>query len=37
VQDVVARLSGRRLVEVEREGITDVPSYRVLRPWIRGR
>jgi hypothetical protein len=36
VQDAVARLAARRLVAVEREGITDVPTYRVLRPWLRG-
>jgi DNA-binding MarR family transcriptional regulator len=35
VQDAVARLSARALVEVEREGITDVPAYRVKRPWVR--
>lgn len=37
VQDAVTRLSGRQLVQVEREGITDVPTYHVLRPWMRGR
>jgi hypothetical protein len=36
VQDAVARLATRQLVQVEREGITDVPTYRVLRPWVRG-
>ncbi|HSU15054.1 helix-turn-helix domain-containing protein [Longimicrobium sp.] len=35
VQDAVARLATRKLVEVERAGITDVPAYRVLRPWAR--
>ncbi|HET7234196.1 MAG TPA: helix-turn-helix domain-containing protein [Longimicrobium sp.] len=35
VQDAVARLSARRLVDVQRAGITDVPAYRVLRPWAR--
>jgi DNA-binding MarR family transcriptional regulator len=37
VQDAVARLAQRRLVEVERSGITDVPAYRLRRPWVRGR
>ena len=37
VQDAVARLAARELVEVERAGITDVPSYRLKRPWLRGR
>ena len=36
VQDAVARLEKRRLVEVRRGGITDVPAYRLLRPWARG-
>lgn len=35
VQDAAARLASRRLIAVEREGITDVPAYRVLRPWAR--
>ncbi|HYH82724.1 MAG TPA: helix-turn-helix domain-containing protein [Longimicrobium sp.] len=35
VQDAAARLATRRLVAVERAGITDVPAYRVLRPWMR--
>ena len=33
VQDAVARLAARQLVEVRRGGITDVPAYRLLRPW----
>jgi DNA-binding MarR family transcriptional regulator len=37
VQDAVARLAARGLVEVERAGITDVPAYRLKRPWLRGR
>lgn len=37
VQDAVARLTARALVEVERAGITDVPAYRVKRPWARPR
>jgi hypothetical protein len=36
VQDAVARLAKRRLIEAEREAITDVPTYRVLRPWAQG-
>jgi hypothetical protein len=36
VQDAVARLATRQLVEVRREGITDVPTYRLKRPWLRG-
>jgi hypothetical protein len=35
VQDAIARLVARRLLTAEREGITDVPAYRVLRPWVR--
>jgi len=35
VQDAVARLAARELVAVERAGITEVPAYRVKRPWIR--
>lgn len=35
VQYALGRLSRRRLIEVTREGITAVPEYRVLRPWVR--
>jgi Helix-turn-helix domain len=35
VQDAIARLAQRQLVEVTREGITAVPRYRVHRPWAR--
>ena len=35
VQDAVSRLAMRQLVEVRRGGITDVPAYRLLRPWVR--
>ena len=35
VQDALARLVRRRLVEVRREGITAVGAYTVLRPWRR--
>jgi DNA-binding MarR family transcriptional regulator len=37
VQDAVARLATRKLVEVQRDGITDVPAYRLRRPWVRAR
>ena len=37
VQDAVARLATRQLLEVERTSITDVPTYRLRRPWVRGR
>jgi hypothetical protein len=36
VQDAVTRLAGRKLVDVKRAGITDVPAYQLRRPWIRG-
>ncbi|HET7463219.1 MAG TPA: helix-turn-helix domain-containing protein [Longimicrobium sp.] len=35
VQDAVTRLSARRLIDVHREGITEVPAYSLRRPWIR--
>jgi DNA-binding MarR family transcriptional regulator len=35
VQDAIARLTQRQLVEVARESITAVPRYRVHRPWAR--
>ena len=35
IQDAVETLSRRRLIAVERERPTAVPSYRVLRPWRR--
>ena len=35
VQEAVTRLSARRLIDVARSGITDVPAYRVLQPWRR--
>lgn len=35
VQDALARLAARKLVRVERDGITAVPRYRVERPWAR--
>jgi hypothetical protein len=36
VQDAVTRLAQRRLVEVRRGGITDVPAYQLRRPWAQG-
>ena len=35
VQEALRRLAKRRLISIEREGITTVPVYRVLRPWER--
>ena len=35
VQDAVARLAQRQLIDVARESITAVPRYRVHRPWAR--
>lgn len=35
VQSAVARLKRRRLIEIERPGLTSVPLYRVRRPWTR--
>jgi hypothetical protein len=35
VQDALARLAKRQLIEVSRESITAVPRYRVHRPWVR--
>ena len=36
VQSGLANLARRRLVTVRRVSITAVPTYLVLRPWIRG-
>ncbi len=33
VQDALKRLVRRRLVEIRREGITEVGEYRFLEPW----
>jgi hypothetical protein len=33
--DALARLAARKLIRVERDGITAVPRYRVERPWAR--
>lgn len=35
VQGAIAHLAGRRLITVERESMTSVPQYTVLRPWRR--
>lgn len=35
VQDAIARLTTRELVDAERTGISDVPRYTVHRPWTR--
>lgn len=37
VQVALERLNRRELIRVEREGITAVPRYTVLRPWLRYR
>jgi DNA-binding GntR family transcriptional regulator len=36
VQEALRLLAKRRLLSVQREGITAIPVYEVLRPWIRG-
>ncbi len=35
VQDALARLAQRKLIDVARDSITAVPRYRVHRPWTR--
>ena len=35
VQDALGHLNKRKLIAVERESITAVPVYTVLRPWRR--
>ena len=35
VQEALRWLSRRRLVSIQREGITAVPVYTVRRPWLR--
>jgi Helix-turn-helix domain len=35
VQEALRLLSKRRLLSIQREGITAIPVYRVLRPWVR--
>lgn len=33
VQSAVARLHERKLISITRLGVTDIPRYKVLRPW----
>jgi hypothetical protein len=33
VQDALSRLHRRKLLRIQREGITAIPEYTVLRPW----
>jgi DNA-binding transcriptional ArsR family regulator len=35
VQEALRLLAKRRLVVIEREGITAIPVYTVRRPWVR--
>ena len=35
VQEALRTLAKRHLLAIEREGITAIPVYRVLRPWSR--
>jgi len=35
VQEALRLLAKRRLVAIEREGITAIPVYAVRRPWVR--
>ncbi|MEP6763031.1 MAG: helix-turn-helix domain-containing protein [Gemmatimonadaceae bacterium] len=35
VQDALARLLKRKLISIQRDGITAVPVYAVKRPWVR--
>ncbi len=35
IQDAVDRLERRRLVVVDRAAPTAIPTYRVLKPWVR--
>jgi hypothetical protein len=35
VQEALRLLAKRRLLSIQREGITAVPVYTVLRPWLR--
>lgn len=35
VQEALRLLAKRRLLSIEREGITAIPVYGVLRPWVR--
>jgi hypothetical protein len=35
VQEALRLLAKRRLLAIQREGITAIPVYEVLRPWVR--
>jgi len=35
VQEALRLLAKRRLVSIQREGITAIPVYTVRRPWVR--
>jgi hypothetical protein len=35
VQEALRWLSKRRLISIQREGITAIPVYTVKRPWVR--
>ncbi len=35
VQHALTQLFKRKLIAIARSGITDIPRYTVLRPWIR--
>lgn len=35
VQDALSLLAKRRLLSIQREGITAIPVYTVRRPWVR--
>jgi hypothetical protein len=37
VQSAISWLARRRLIAVERESLTAIPVYTVMRPWKRGR
>ena len=34
VQSAISRLHERRLISIAREGVTDIPRYKVLSPWL---
>jgi CRP-like cAMP-binding protein len=36
VQGALTRLVARKLISIARKSITAVPTYTVLRPWVRG-
>src|SRR5437870_2504401 len=35
IQEAIALLAKRKLLSIQRESITAIPVYSVLRPWIR--